>query len=58
MKSTVHKNISGWWIPDDKGPQLGKDAVRTALLKVTRPMYLLNLDGRIRCPKPRKASPC
>jgi trans-AT polyketide synthase/acyltransferase/oxidoreductase domain-containing protein len=46
MKSTVHKNISGWWIPDDKGPQLGKDAVRTALLKVTRPMYLLNLDGR------------
>jgi len=46
MKSTVHKNISGCWIPDDIAPELGKDALRTALLKVTQPLYLVNLDGR------------
>lgn len=47
MKSSIHKNISGWWIPEDKAPELGKDAVRAAILKVTHPMYLLNLDGRL-----------
>ena len=47
MKSTIHKNISGWWIQEDKDPELEKDAVKAAILQVTHPMYLLNLDGRL-----------
>jgi PfaD family protein len=46
MESSLHKNISGRWIPDDKGPEPGNDAVKAVLRKVTQPLYLVDLDGQ------------
>lgn len=37
--------MSGWWIPGDKAPEKGNDAVRSALLQITHPLYLLDIKG-------------
>jgi len=46
MTSSNHKHITGWWIPEDSEPETGEQAIRSTILKVTQPVYLLNLNGR------------
>ena len=46
MTSSNHKHVTGWWIPEDSGPETDEQAIRSTILKVTQPIYLLNLNGR------------
>lgn len=41
------KNIQGWWQPDQSRPESGVRAFQKALLRVTRPIYLVDLDGQM-----------
>ena len=43
----INKTISGWWTQGDTEPELGNHAVRSEILRVTRPVNLLNLDGQL-----------
>jgi PfaD family protein len=45
MLLSKRKNISGWWVPGNIEPEPGEQAVRSAILKVTQPVYLLDLNG-------------
>jgi trans-AT polyketide synthase/acyltransferase/oxidoreductase domain-containing protein len=45
MQSSKRKNIPGWWLPGNSEPEPGVQAVRSAILKVTQPVYLLDLNG-------------
>ena len=45
MQSSKRKNIPGWWLPGDSEPEPGGHAVRSAILKVTQPAYLLDING-------------
>ena len=47
MQSVINKTISGWWTPGDTEPERGNGAVRSAILRVTQPIHLLNLDGQL-----------
>jgi len=47
QSSIINKTISGWWTPGDTEPERGDHAVRSALLRVTEPIHLLNLDGQL-----------
>jgi trans-AT polyketide synthase, acyltransferase and oxidoreductase domains len=42
----INKTISGWWTQGDTEPERGDHAVRSALLRVTQPIHLLNLNGQ------------
>jgi trans-AT polyketide synthase/acyltransferase/oxidoreductase domain-containing protein len=46
MTSSNHKHITGWWIPEDSGPETDEQVIRSTILKVAQPVYLLNLNGR------------
>ena len=46
MQSSVKDNkMVGWWTQGDTEPELGDQAVRSALLRVTHPVSLLTLNG-------------
>jgi len=45
MQSSKRKNIPGWWLPGNSEPEPGEQAIRSAILKVTQPVYLLDLNG-------------
>ena len=45
MQSSKRKNIPGWWLPGNSDPETGEQAVRSAILRVTQPVYLLDLNG-------------
>ena len=45
MQSSIQKNIPGWWLPGNSEPEPGEQAVRSAILKVTQPVFLLDLNG-------------
>ena len=45
MQSSKRKHIPGWWLPGNSEPEPGEQAVRSAILKVTQPVYLLDLNG-------------
>jgi trans-AT polyketide synthase/acyltransferase/oxidoreductase domain-containing protein len=45
MQSSKRKNIPGWWLPGNSEPEPGEQAVRSAILKVAQPVYLLDLNG-------------
>jgi PfaD family protein len=45
MQSSKRKNIPGWWLPGNSEPEPGEQAVQSAILKVTQPVYLLDLNG-------------
>jgi trans-AT polyketide synthase, acyltransferase and oxidoreductase domains len=45
MQSSKRKNIAGWWLPGNNEPEPGEQAVRSAILKVTQPVYLLDLNS-------------
>jgi trans-AT polyketide synthase, acyltransferase and oxidoreductase domains len=45
MQSSKRKNITGWWLPGNSEPEPGGQAVRSAILKVTQPVCLLDLNG-------------
>ncbi len=47
QSSSINKTISAWWAPGDTEPERGDGALRSALLRVTQPIHLLNLDGEI-----------
>ena len=47
MKPSVKSKKVGWWIPDDLEPEQGDHAVRAAILNVTHPVFLLNLNDMI-----------
>ena len=45
MQSSKRKSIPGWWLPGNSEPEPGEQAVRSAILKVTQPVYLLDING-------------
>jgi trans-AT polyketide synthase/acyltransferase/oxidoreductase domain-containing protein len=47
QSSVINKTISGWWTQGDTEPEPGDHAVRSALVRVTQPIHLLNLDGQV-----------
>jgi trans-AT polyketide synthase/acyltransferase/oxidoreductase domain-containing protein len=47
QSSVTNKTISAWWKPGDTEPERGDHAVRSALVRVTQPIHLLNLDGQL-----------
>jgi len=47
QSSVINKTISGWWTKGDTEAEHGDHAVRSALLRVTEPIHLLNLDGQL-----------
>ena len=40
-------NLQGWWHPEQKQPASDNSAFQEALHRVTRPLYIINLDGRM-----------
>jgi trans-AT polyketide synthase, acyltransferase and oxidoreductase domains len=47
QSSVTNKTISGWWAQSDTEPERGDHAVRSAILRMTQPVNLLNLDGQL-----------
>jgi trans-AT polyketide synthase, acyltransferase and oxidoreductase domains len=47
QSSVIDKAISGWWTKGDAEPERGDHAVRSAILRMTQPVNLLNLDGQL-----------
>ena len=47
QSSVTDKTISGWWTKGDAEPERGDHAVRSAILRMTQPVNLLNLDGQL-----------
>ena len=47
MQSSTNKTAPGWWIPGDTEPETGENAIRNSILRVTRPVILLEINGRI-----------
>jgi trans-AT polyketide synthase/acyltransferase/oxidoreductase domain-containing protein len=45
MKPSKHQQVTGWWLPEDKEPESGDQAVRSAIFNVNKPIYLLALNG-------------
>lgn len=37
----------GWWLPDDKPAQVGDQALADALAAVTKPLYVVDCEGRL-----------
>lgn len=46
-KKSPHKKQSGWWIPGESGPQSGGEAIKAALLRLHRPVYMMSHDNRL-----------
>lgn len=47
QSSDINKSTYGWWTQGDTEAEHGDHAVRSALLRVTEPIHLLNLDGQL-----------
>jgi PfaD family protein len=48
LKPTVKdKMVLGWWTPGDTAPELGEHAIRKDILRVTRPVILLHINGKL-----------
>ncbi|MFO7666817.1 MAG: PfaD family polyunsaturated fatty acid/polyketide biosynthesis protein [Desulfobacterales bacterium] len=47
MQSIKSNNCSGWWSNSGKSPENGAKALRDALLNVTRPVYVVSMNGGI-----------
>jgi len=47
QSSDINKSTYGWWTQGDTEAEHGDHAVRSALLRVTQPVNLLNLDGQL-----------
>jgi trans-AT polyketide synthase/acyltransferase/oxidoreductase domain-containing protein len=45
MKSSQDQHNIGWWLPVDSEPESDNQAIRSAILNVNRPVYLLDLKG-------------
>jgi trans-AT polyketide synthase/acyltransferase/oxidoreductase domain-containing protein len=45
--SVINKTIFGCWEQGDTEPERGDHAVKSALLRMTQPIHLLNLDGQL-----------
>ena len=46
-QSSVKDKTIGWWIPGDVEPEKGNHIIKTSILQVSRPLFLVNLDGQI-----------
>lgn len=44
--AAVSRESLGWWRPDASPPQVGDSALREAVLRVTQPFLVLDLEGR------------
>jgi PfaD family protein len=44
---TKNEKLQGWWHPDQCRPESDVRAFQKALLRVTRPLYLVDLDGQM-----------
>ena len=45
--SGTDKMISGWWTKENTEPKVGDNAIKDSILKVTRPVFLIGIDGEI-----------
>jgi len=55
--SKENKTI-GWWIPGDIEPEKDNHALKTSVLRVFHPLFLVNLDGSIAIGRDGKAVLC
>ena len=39
--------ISGWWTKGNTEPKVGSHAIKDSIIKVTNPVFLIGIDGRI-----------
>lgn len=47
MQSSLDKTTSGWWIQGDAEPETGENAIRNSILRITHPVILLNINGKL-----------
>jgi PfaD family protein len=45
--SFKNKTVSGWWIQGDTDPELGNNALKKAIHRVTQPVFLINHNNRL-----------
>ncbi|MCG6971731.1 MAG: PfaD family polyunsaturated fatty acid/polyketide biosynthesis protein [Desulfobacterales bacterium] len=45
MESKKRQHTVGWWLPENIDAEPGEQAIRSAILKVNRPVYLLDFSG-------------
>ena len=38
--------ISGWWTQGNTPPEAGNQAVKAAIYRVTKPIFLINMNGK------------
>jgi len=46
VHSSTDKTTSGWWIQGDAEPETGANAIRNSILRITRPVILLEINGK------------
>jgi trans-AT polyketide synthase/acyltransferase/oxidoreductase domain-containing protein len=49
QKLNPNKHHSGWWQPSRGVPDTGEPALRKAILEVSRPLFIVNLNGKMAC---------
>ncbi len=47
QSSDADTMISGWWTKGNTNPKFGDQAIKSSILKVTRPVFLIGIDRRI-----------
>jgi PfaD family protein len=47
VQSSNSKTPLGWWTQGDSSPESGDHSIQNAILRVTRPITLLNVDGQL-----------
>ncbi len=45
--TSLNNIISGYWTRGDKEPEFGFDAVKKAIVRVSRPIFIININNRI-----------
>ncbi len=47
IKGEYIKKRGGWWIKGDTEPEIGDSAIKAAINELTKPVFLVDVDGRI-----------
>jgi len=47
QSSYTDKMMSGWWTKGNTGPKIGDNAIKDSIIKVTDPVFLVGIDGKI-----------
>lgn len=47
MQSSKNKTNAGWWTQGETEPAMGDEAIHSAILRTTRPIILLDIEGQL-----------